>query len=507
MHNINWKPDKSSKVPVYKQIIIFIKEKIASGEWPVGTILPSQRSLASAFEVNRSTVTYAIEDLISLAILAGDSRIGTRVINNTWNLLSSTAQSNWNFYIQSGMHLPNQTLIQKIETYEFAPSIIKLGTQELSPELLPDKGMNQIICNLPDKINSFGYGEPKGLFFLREMLSNYFKHIGIDVTPDSILIVSGSLQALHLISVGLMKTGSTIFVEKPSYLYSLNLFQSLGMRLHGLPMDNEGIQANRISNDTGLNSSLLYTIPSFQNPTGTLMSTERRKELITVCQRKQIPIIEDAAYSDLWFEEPPPLPLKSIDKSGLVLYIGSTSRVLGSGFRVGWVIGPEPVIDRLADIKMQTDYGTNNLAQQIIAESLSSGFYEQHLQLLRKNLKDRRNKVLQILEHYFSDLATWQVPAGGCFIWLCLNFSIPMKNLFEKALSDNILINPGSLYYPGINNHIRISYSYATLTEMEEGLYRLSNIIRKFLINKINGQAEFNYSVGSPHGSLENISH
>lgn len=479
--HINWKPDKANKIPAYKQIIAFIKEKIECGEWPVGTTLPSQRSFAEAFGVNRSTVTYAIEELIALGILEGNSRIGTKVINNTWNLLSSSVQPDWNFYIQSGVHLPNQTLIQKINISEFIPKIIKLGTGELSPELFPREKINKIICKLPDKMKSFSSEEPKGLYYLREMISNYVKGIGIDVSPSSILIVSGSLQALHLISVGLMKKSSDVFVEKPSYLNSLNVFQSLGMKLRGLPMDDQGILTDTLFNYTNKNGSLLYTVPTFHNPTGTLMTAERRKELIELCQKNQIPIIEDDAYSELWFESPPPFPLKSMDKSGLVLYIGSTSKILGSGFRVGWVIGPEPVIDRLADIKMQTDYGTNTLAQWITAESLSTGFYGKHLDELRKSLKERRDRTLEILKEYFSDLATWQTPSGGYYIWIRLNAPIQMKYLFDRCLNENVLINPGNLYYPGINNHIRISYSCATLTEIEEGLYLLSNIIRKQL--------------------------
>lgn len=476
---INWKPDKASKIPVYKQIIAFIKEKIECGEWPVGTTLPSQRSFAEAFGVNRSTVTYVIEELIALGILEGNSRIGTKVINNTWNLLSSSVQPDWNFYIQSGLHLPNQTLIQKINNTEYIPEIIKLGKGELAPELFPVEKINQIVRNLPEKMKSFSSEEPKGLYYLRKMISNYVKGIGIDVSPSSVLIVSGSLQALHLISIGLMEKNSNVFVEKPSYLYSLNVFQSSGMKLQGLPMDNQGILADTLVNYTNKKGSLLYTVPTFHNPTGTLMTAKRRKELINLCQKNQIPIIEDDAYSELWFDCPPPLPLKSIDKSGLVLYIGSTSKILGAGFRVGWVIGPEPVIERLADIKMQTDYGTNTLAQWITAESLSTGFYGKHLDELRKSLKERRDRTLEILKKYFSDLATWQAPAGGYYIWLRLNAPIQMKHLFDRCLNENVLINPGSLYYPGINNHIRISYSYATLAEIEEGLYRLSSIIKK----------------------------
>lgn len=343
--------------------------------------------------------------------------------------------------------------------------------------------MKQIMNRVSDRIDSLGYEEPKGLLFLREQLSTYLKTIGIEASPSSILIVSGALQALQLISIGLLHRGSTIFLEKPSYLYSLHVFQSAGMRLFGLPLDGEGIQTKMIAQQKKRqNASLIYTIPSFHNPTGILMSKERRRELMDVCEQEQLPIIEDDVYRELWIDSPPPLPLKAIDNNGLVLYLGSISKTLSPGLRIGWMVGPKPVIERLADIKMQTDYGSSSLSQWVAAEWLSSGLYHQHLEKVRTELKVRRDVMINSLQKHFFDIATWSVPKGGFYLWLRLLPPISSRKLFEKALEHGILLNPGNVYDHHATQYLRLSYSYASLDELENGIFRLSEVIRQLTL-------------------------
>jgi GntR family transcriptional regulator, regulator for abcA and norABC len=480
MFHMDWKPDKSSPVPLYLQIREYIKEKIRNGEWPVGSKIPPQRVLAKAWEVNRSTIVSAVADLIAEGLLEGKSGSGTRIINNTWSLMSSAQPPDWNAYVDAGIHAPNLPTIQEINKAEFYPNIIRLGTGELSPELFPRDMMKTVLNQLTSHIDSLGYEEPKGLFYLREQLSKHLKTLGIDASPSSILIVSGALQALQLIAIGLLKRGSTIFLEKPSYLYSLHVFQSAGMRLFGLPLDKNGIQTKNISvQKKRQNASLLYTIPSFHNPTGILMSEERRKELIDICEKERLPIIEDDVYRDLWLDSPPPPPLKTIDKNGLVLYLGSISKTLSPGLRIGWVVGPEPVIERLADIKMQTDYGSSSLSQWVVAKWLSSGLYHQHLKQVREELKVRRAAAIEALQKHFSDIATWTVPKGGFYIWLRLLPPLSIREVFEKALKKGILLNPGNVYDPYATQYIRLSYAYTSPDNLYKGIVLLAEVIRQ----------------------------
>ncbi|WP_027417765.1 PLP-dependent aminotransferase family protein [Aneurinibacillus terranovensis] len=481
MFTLHWKPVRTSALPIYKQIADLIKGKIETGEWPVGSKLPTERALAQELGVNRSTVVAAYAELSAEGLIEGKSGRGTVITNNTWTLLAAAPPPDWNAYVHAGAHQPNLPAIREINQAEFIPGIIRLGTGELSPELFPKEKMQSVLRRLIAQIDALGYEEPKGLLRLREQVSRYLLGKGIEASPDSILIVSGSLQALQLISVGLLHRGSTILLEKPSYLYSIHVFQSAGMELYGLPIEQDYQDFLRRLTDVKKlkNAALLYTIPSFHNPTGRVMSEENRRKLLSVCERERLPVIEDDVYGDLWIDTSPPPPLKAYDKTGSVLYTGSLSKTVSAGLRIGWIVGPVPVIDRLADIKMQTDYGSSSLSQWVAAEWLESGVYEEHVQEVRKQLRKRRELALIVLHKYFNDIACWEKSGGGFYIWLKIKADISPEKLFAKALEEGILLNPGNIYDRNDRQHMRISYAYAKPAELEEGLYRLSKIIRE----------------------------
>jgi len=483
---MEWKPDFSSETPLYIQIKEYIKNKISLGEWAVGTKIPSQRALAEYFNVNRSTVVSALSELMAEGLIEGNTKGGTKVINNTWNLLAASPPPDWSSYVQAGTYYPNLPAIQHINRAEFQEGIIRLGTGELSPDLLPSEQMKEVFDKLSANPFLLGYEEPRGNQLLREQVVEYLRGHGIQTSPSNILIVSGALQGLQLISMGLLQRGASILLEKPSYLYSIHVFQSNAIKLIGLPMDIEGIQTKLISRyKKGYNASLLYTIPSFHNPTGCLMPESRRQELMKVCADEGLPIIEDDVYRELWFDEPPPLPLKAMDPNALVLYLGSLSKSLSPGLRIGWVVAPEPVIERLSDIKMQFDYGSSSVSQWAAAEWMRSGLYKVHVNHIRAHLKRRRDLTIQLLETYFSGMAIWSVPSGGFYFWIRLTVDVPMQMLFDRAFKAGILLNPGSIYDRNAGSFLRISFAYAKLNELEWGISKLAVLIKEISISAV----------------------
>lgn len=476
MLETNWKPDKTNPMSLPQQIVGFIKEKITLNELPIGTKLPSQRTLAELFSVNRSTIVAAMDQLTSEGIIQGNIGGGTKVINNTWNLMNQ--RYNWNSYISSGSHQQNQMIIQKINAAETDPDMIRMGSCEPASELIPHKKLQGILRKLSNSSQQLGYEDPKGSLFLRTEICKYLLSLGIIANPSSVLITSGALQALQLISLGLLHPNSVVYLEKPSYLYSLRTFQSFGMQLSGIPYEETGLHIEKLSElHHSKRGSILFTIPTFHNPTGSLMSLEKRLELIDFCEKEGLPIIEDDVYREIWFEDTPPPPLKSLDQNGLVLYVGSISKNLSPGLRIGWIVGSEQVITRLSDIKMQSDYGSSSLSQNVAAEVFASGLYQEHNEMLRKKVKIRRDTALVALKEHFNNMATWNIPAGGYFIWLKLNAPISLHQLFLKALDRKVLIHPGDLYEFRNNKHIRISYSNSTLEEICQGIKILSELV------------------------------
>jgi Transcriptional regulators containing a DNA-binding HTH domain and an aminotransferase domain (MocR family) and their eukaryotic orthologs len=471
-----WRPLRDSGVPLYRQIIAYIRDKIERGEWPPGSRIPTERAMAQAFGVNRSTVVQAFAELTAEGCIEGKSGSGT-IVSFIAGDQSIPKLPDWESYVKTGVHRPNQRTIQDINHAEFIPNIIRLGTGEPSPDLYP-QAMAGILRQMPSEMKDFGYPEPRGLYALREEISRHMAGYGVKVSPDSVLIVSGALQALQLIAIGLLKSGSLVLTESPSYLQSLQVFQSAGMSMSGLPMDEEGLEAKALEQAARSGKgTILYTIPSFHNPTGAVMSERRRQEIYRLCVQHKLPMMEDDAYRDLWLDEPSPLPIKALDQNGLVLYIGSMSKTLSPGLRIGWVIGPEQVIHRLADVKMQSDYGASALSQWAVMQFLRQGLYEEHLDFVRRELRTRRSYMLQLLEHYLKGKAEWSVPGGGFYIWLKRKGEIRIPVLFEEALREGVLLNPGYLYDKTDQDHLRLSYSYAALEQMEKGIRLLATSI------------------------------
>lgn len=467
---MNWKPDRSLPISLTKQIAGWIAEQISTGQWPSGTKLPAQRQLALSLGVNRSTVQEAIDELKADGILSSKVGSSTYVSNDSWNLLLKKKQPNWQRYIELGIHKPNYQIIQLINDFEQDDSIIRLSTGELAPNLLPTSQIQDSLKKLELDGKGIGYSSPQGSLKLRSALSSYLKKRGIAAAPEHICIVSGALQALQLIALGLLEAGSIVFHDEFSYLNSIHPFQSFGMNLQSI-RDSEQ-PGDFIQQRRGNRQGIYYVIPTLHNPTGTVWSLEEKQSFYMLCQTLQLPIIEDDVYFELSFEEPTP-PLKSMDTSGQVLYLGSMSKTLSPGLRIGWVVAPTPVIKRIADIKMQMDYGSSAFSQEIAAHWLSSGLYEKHIKQLKLELKRRADRMEALLEKYFGDIASWESPQGGFYIWLKFHQPIVTTDFFMKLLKHKVLINPGYIYEAKDAYHIRLSYAYASDTEMHQGLQLL----------------------------------
>ncbi|MBT1177779.1 PLP-dependent aminotransferase family protein [Bifidobacterium callimiconis] len=513
---IDWKPDRTLAVPVTEQIVQYMCRQVSSGAWPIGSRLPSQRALAEGFGVNRSTVIAAVNELADYGIVEGAHGAGTRIVSNTWSLMLPGAPD-WADYVSSGFFKANNDTIQAINRLEFEPRMARLGTGELDPRLFPTDMWRTVMRQAADEIDSMGYPEPEGIPELREAIARHMRGLGIETDASQILVTSGALQALQIISVSLLGAGSTVFAEAPSYIKSLQVFQSAGMHLTGVPMDGDGLNVERLAEALGVSGngsgngsaagarrrgsgSVLYTIPTNHNPTGRTMGEARRRELIECCVANRLPIIEDGAYQDLYFGDRPPLPLKAMDETGMVIYLGSASKALAPGLRIGWIVAPEPIVHRMADVKMQMDYGASLLSQWVFARFLTSGMYDEYLAGLKTELRRRRDSALDTLSRLFggnggngsagSDdgngtraddacRAHWTVPDGGFYIWLTFDRPMPMNRLFTKAVEAGVLLNPGDIYDFEGDNSLRLSYAYTTPEEFETAARKLANVARE----------------------------
>ncbi|HCY9760000.1 TPA: PLP-dependent aminotransferase family protein [Staphylococcus aureus] len=462
----------------YKKIIDDIINKINNGILSPGDKLYSQRKLAKYYNVNKSTVIQALDILKSYGILDTIEKKGIYVSQYKWNSYI-TNNIHWQDYIGNSFSKNNQYYIQKINEIEYNTDIVRLGTGELSPKLIPNHIFKKILTNDIEESLQTNYEEPKGNLKLRIEIVKYMKRRGVDCNINNICITSGAVQGLKLIADGLLIPQSKIIIETPSYINSIRTWHNIRAKI--IPLSINYIKQN-INNIFKLNSdyrhSIFYCIPTLHNPTQNTYSKEEKQKIIDQCHKEGIPIVEDSIYSDLWFSPNQQISMKALKNSDNVLYLGSLSKTVSPGLRIGWIIADEKVIHHLADLKMQNDYGASSISQYIATTWLSN-YHEDHLYKLKIELKLRKSIFIKSLKKHLSKFGYWNEPQGSFYIWFKLSVPVNIKLLFNEAIKENILIHPGEIYDINSKSYIRFSYSYIDKEEIDQSLKKLSEIINR----------------------------
>ncbi|NEW06361.1 PLP-dependent aminotransferase family protein [Paenibacillus sp. SYP-B3998] len=473
-----WKPDRSSKKPIYQQIVANMERRISFGEFPPGSVLPSERKLADQLSVNRSTIVQAYEELRASGLVERTKGSGTRVCTHKWGI-SPKQTPNWKQYVEGSTFLPNLPFIRRIrEELRVRDSVIDFASGELSPDLFPNAIIRELLQKQPFQEN-LGYDNPQGFSPLRKSLVTFLQqHLQIQSTDSSILITSGSQQSLYLITQCLLSPGDAVAIEDPSYCYSLPMFQSAGLRLFGLPVDEQGINPEDIIPLYRQHRiRMIFVNPNFQNPTGSVMSHHRRLRLLEIAAELGIPIVEDDPFTLTAFEGAPPPTLKSMDTTGNVLYVGSLSKIAASGLRIGWLIAPQAVVNRLTDARQQMDFGLSIIPQWVAKEFISNGHFEHQIIQLRKALLQRKNELVSGLQAIMGTTVTFTPPQGGLNLWCKLNCQVDDYKLLDEAIKRGVLFMPGSIYGSD-HGYIRLSFARPLIEQMIPGLKQLQTAIQ-----------------------------
>ncbi|WP_219836100.1 PLP-dependent aminotransferase family protein [Paenibacillus sp. R14(2021)] len=476
-----WKPDRNSKKALFEQIADNLEQRISYGEFPPGSLLPSERKLAEQLGVNRSTVILAFAELRAMGIIESRTGSGTRVSSSKWGA-TPRHTPNWSRYSEGGSFLPNPPFMRRIrEALTQHPSLIDFASGELAAELAPSAEIAALMRE-QQYTGYLGYDNPQGYTPLRQSLVTYLgKYRGIQTTESSILITSGSQQSLFLITQCLLAPGDAVAIEDPSYCYSLPMFQSAGLRLFRLPVDRQGIQPGDIRTLFKKHRiKMVFLNPNFQNPTGTLLGSEERKQLLDVASELGLPLVEDDPFSLTAYEGAPPLPLKAIDPVGSTLYIGSFSKIAASGLRVGWMVAPNAIVKRLADARQQMDFGLSVIPQQIASEFLKSSYFEPHLERLHTQLLYRRDLLIEALEKELPDLVQYSVPQGGLHLWCKLVPEVHDGKLLEETIKKGAVFVPGSVYGSDAG-YVRFTFARPKAEEIGPGIAMFAEALRELM--------------------------
>ncbi|MEH6753104.1 MAG: PLP-dependent aminotransferase family protein [Alphaproteobacteria bacterium] len=327
---------------------------------------------------------------------------------------------------------------------------------------------------------------PQGYQPLREFLAKSLnQRTGMTESADNILVVSGSLQALDLVNDVLLEPGDTVIVEEATYQGTLQRFDRLGVRHIGAPLDADGIQMDALERileglkAEGTSAKYIYTIPTVQNPTGSVMPEFRRLELLALARRFDVPIFEDDCYADLTFDGARPKAIRALDTEGQVIYCGSFSKTIAPALRVGYLVADWAVLSNL--IAAKHDAGSGALEQMVLAEYCAAHF-DAHVGHMQEILSAKCDTIVEALDAEFGTSAEYLLPKGGIFIWVTLPDAVDTTKLAEVALAEGVALNPGAGWSsdPESGRHrLRLCFGHPSHEDIREGVARLAEICHR----------------------------
>ncbi len=405
-------------------------------------------------------------------------------------------QTPWDYRYAQRTHKMKASAIRQLLKITEQPDMISFGGGFPAEDVFPveefKRACNYVLEN--HGAAALQYGGTDGYVPLREMISRHTNNIGINVNVDNILITSGSQQALDLLGKIFINRGDRILVESPTYLGALQAWNAYGADYIPVPTDEFGMRTDLLDEALRTGPKFIYVLPNFQNPTGTTLPVERRKELIEIADRYGVPIIEDDPYGQLRYEGEHLPAVELLDSqmrvqngsyTGNVIYLSTFSKILAPGLRLAWVIAPKDVISKLALAKQGVDLHTSTFNQIVAHEVGQHGFIDRHVKVIQRVYHERRDAMLDSLEEHMPEGVTWTHPEGGLFLWLVLPEKINATSMLQEAIEEKVAFVPGEFFHPlgDGQNTMRLNFSYCNPEKINEGINRLGKAIKRKLVN------------------------
>jgi 2-aminoadipate transaminase len=377
------------------------------------------------------------------------------------------------------------------------PDVLSFAGGLPAPELFPARELAQafeaVLRKNPGA--ALQYGITEGFLPLRAWVADRLRARGIAATPESVMVVSGSQQGIDLTARVLLDPGATVLVENPSYLAALQAFAAHEVDVVALPGDADGLRTDLLEDAIREHRpALIYVVPEFQNPRGTTLAGDRREELATVALRHGVPILEDDPYGALRFRGTPSTAIAAL-AGDLTVHLGTFSKTLAPGLRLGWVHGPRPLVRTMTVAKQACDLHTATLSQHAVVELLGTFDYEAHLGRIRAEYRLRCEAMLRALERTMPPGTRWSTPDGGLFLWLELPLGLRDEEVFQAAIQHRVAVVPGSGFFVGPPQHgfLRLNFSNQSVENIELGMARLGRTLHELL-------AQCSAEAVTPHG-------
>jgi DNA-binding transcriptional MocR family regulator len=472
--------DRASPTPIYRQIERQIRGMILSGALPTGFRLPPERRLAESLQVNRTTVLAAYRELRVDQLVTSRVGSGTVVLGAPGGEPGerATAGPPWRQLFREGVAASSDSLVRDLLQLTERSDVISLAIGLPAADLMPLEELTRLFERLRVEVGGplLLHCPTEGHSPLRETLAGWLAGRGITAAAAQVLVLSGSQQGLDLAARAFLEPGDLVVLEEPSYFGAMQVFRAAGARLVGVPTDADGMRVDLLESILEhRRPKLIYTLPTFQNPSGAVLSLERRRRLIELAARWQVPVLEDDPYSDLRYDGEPLPSLKALDVTGGVLYLSTFSKVLFPGLRLGFLVAPRAVVRQLALIKQLVDLHASSVAQYLLDAFFTDGLYAAHLARVRAVYRERRDAMAAALERHAPPGVTWNCPQGGFYFWLRLPAHVDRARLVARAAEAGVAFLPGWSCYRDAPEEttIRLNFSYLPPDRLAVGVERL----------------------------------
>jgi DNA-binding transcriptional MocR family regulator len=427
--------------PFYRRLVELIDRGIARGTLTPGCRLPPERELAAVLRVSRTTVVAAYRELEARGLLRGYVGRGTFVAAQS----DGGAPFAWRGKISASALQTTDSTLRDLVRHAADPNIVSLAAGEPALDLFPVEKFRAAVDDVLTRHGAatWGHAPTEGQPLFRATLAQRF---GGD--PANTLVIAGAQQGLDLLARCLIDRGDAVVIDRPGYLGAVQSFRSAGARLFGwdiLRADVDELEDLLLR----YRPKLIYTNPTFQNPTGVTLAVRTRRDVIELARRYRVPVIEDATYCDLSLGAAPPPGMHTLDEDGdVVIRVNSFSKVLAPGLRLGWVGAARPIVEQLALMKQQIDPHTQNLIQLVVARLIDSGMFDRHLVTLRSEHRRRRDALARALQRAApAGALRFSIPEGGLFLWCRVGPEVSAREVQERALRDGVSIVTGAPFY------------------------------------------------------------
>ena len=488
--NLNININKEIGKPIYIQIFEQIRDQILSGVLAPGYRLPPERKLAESLDVNRTTVLNAYRELKSEGLVGSHVGQGTVVLSHLTDVSPKETGDRespaWNQMFSQYSNGLGQVLVGSLLALASRDDVISFATGIASPESGPIEIFSGIEAGISAdaRHKALQHSPTEGFFSLREAICTLVQKRGIYCSTDEVITLSGSQQGIDIAARVFLDPGDIVVVEEPSFFPAIQVFRALGARVIGIPADGRGMRVDMLEQLLlRYRPKLVYTIPSFQNPSNIEMELERRKKLVELSHKFKFIILEDDAYAGLCYEGQQLPALRSMDSDGYVIYLSTFSKSVYAGLRLGFIVAQKQVVKQFSAAKQVMDLHSNSVSQWVVERFIVEGKLDSHVARLCSEYRKKRDIMHEALSMRCIRGMEWNRPKGGYYFWLKLPQGVSASRLVTAAAAKKVVFVPGKPFFTNGqgDDYIRLNFTFASQKDIKEGIGRLCEAIAELL--------------------------